>query len=106
MLDSAGEFGWQLERAGLSGDGAGVPIWGDSGSRFGAFDPGWQVGKAPGLREPPTSAGTLQEKQRKCCNELNLTTDKGKQTQNFLPNSVHLIVSVPHIIQTLLQLLL
>lgn len=71
VLDSAGEFGWQLERAGLSGDGVGVPMSGDSGSPFSAFDPGWQVGKAPGLREPPTSAGTLQEKQRKCCNELN-----------------------------------
>lgn len=77
VLDSAGEFGWQLERAGLSGDG--VPIWGDSGSPFGAFNSDWQVGKAPGLREPPTSTGTLQEEQRKCCNELKLTTDKRQQ---------------------------
>lgn len=81
VLDSAGELGWQLERAGLSGDGIGVPMRGDSGSPFIAFDLGWQVGKAPGLREPPTSAGTLQAKQRKCCNELNLTTDKGMQTK-------------------------
>lgn len=68
VLDSAGEFGWQLERAGLSGDG--VPIWGDSGSPFSTFDPGWQFGKAPGLRELPTSSGSLWEKQRKCCHEL------------------------------------
>lgn len=74
VLDSAGEFGWQLERAGLSGDGLGVPMRGDSGSPFISFDPGWQVRKAPGLREPPTSAGTLQEKQRKCRNYLNLST--------------------------------
>ena len=73
VLDSAGEFGWQLERAGLSGDGVGVPLRGDSGSPLSSFDPDWQVGKAPGLRE--ASAGTLREKQRKCCNELNLTTD-------------------------------
>lgn len=81
VLDSAGEFGWQLERAGLSGDGVGVPMRGDSGSPFSSFDPGWQVGKAPGLREPPTSAGTLQEKHRKCYNELNQTTDKSTQTR-------------------------
>lgn len=80
VLDSAGEFGWQLERVGLSGDGAGVPVCGDSGSPFSTFNSGWQVGEAPGLREPPTSAGTLQEKQRKCCNEPNLTTDNGTQT--------------------------
>lgn len=59
VLDSAGELGWQLERAGLSGDGVGVPILGDSGSPFRAFDPGWQVGKAPGSREPPASSGSL-----------------------------------------------
>lgn len=81
VLDSAGEFGWQLERAGLSGDGVGVAIWGDSGSPFGAFDLGGQIGKAPGLREPPTSAGTLQKKERKCCNELNLTAEKCTYTQ-------------------------
>ena len=75
VLDSAGEFGWQLERAGLSGDGVGLAARGDSGSPFSSFDPGWQVGKAPGLREPPTSAGTLQEKERKCCNELKLSTN-------------------------------
>ncbi|KAG7243427.1 hypothetical protein INR49_011884 [Caranx melampygus] len=70
VLDSAGEFGWQLEREGLSGDGVGGPATGDSGSPFSSFDLGWLDGKAPRLREPPPSAGTLQEKQRKCCNEL------------------------------------
>lgn len=69
VLDSAGEFGWQLERAGLSGDGVGLPIRGDSGSPFSSFDPGWLVGKAPGLREPPPSAGTLVAPAvgRNCC---------------------------------------
>lgn len=61
MLDSAGEFGWQLERAGLSGDGVCVPMRGNSGSVFSSFDPGWQSGKAPGLKERPASAGTLAE---------------------------------------------
>lgn len=68
VLDSAGELGWQLDRAGLSGDAVGVPVKGDSGSAFTSFDLGWQFGKAPGLRESPASAGTLQKKQRKCCN--------------------------------------
>lgn len=57
VFDSDGELGWQLERAGLSGDG--LHICGDSGPSFSLFDPGWQVGKAPGLREPPTSSGSL-----------------------------------------------
>lgn len=58
VFDSDGEFGWQLERAGLSGDR--LHICGDSGPSFSLFDPGWQVGKAPGLRGPPTSSWSLQ----------------------------------------------
>ena len=80
VLDSAGEFGWQLERAGLFGDEVRMPRRGDSGSSFTSFDPGWQIGKAPGLREPWTTTGNLQEKQRKWRNELNLSKDKAIQT--------------------------
>lgn len=58
VFDSDGEFGWQLERAGLSGEG--LHICGDSGPSFSLFDPDWQGGKTPGLREPPTSSGSLQ----------------------------------------------
>lgn len=122
MLDSAGEFGWQLERAGLCGDGVVVPI---IGSSFSSFDPSWQVRKAPGLRESPTSEGTLQEKQRKCCNELNLSTEKGAQrqcdssntntkwssmyppTEHFLPPSAYINVFIcTQIFPTLLPPLL
>lgn len=63
VLDCAGEFGWQLERAGLSGDAVGLPTRGTSGS-FSSLDPGRLVGKAPGVRKPLTSAGTLLEKQQ------------------------------------------
>lgn len=80
MLDSAGELGWQLERAGLSGDGAGVAVCGDTGSPFSTFKPCWQVGEAPGLRALLTSAGPLQEKQRKCYNELKVTAYNGMHT--------------------------
>lgn len=80
VLDSAGELGWQLERAGLSGDGAGVAVCGDSGSPFSTFKPCWQVGEAPGLRALPTSAGPLQEKQRKCYNEPKVTAYNGMHT--------------------------
>lgn len=80
MLDSAGELGWQLERAGLSGDGAGVAVCGDSGSPFSTLKPCWQVGEAPGLRALLTSAGPLQEKQRKCYNEPKVTAYNGMHT--------------------------
>lgn len=60
VLDSAGEFGWQLEQAGLSGE----RDKGESGSPFSSFDPDRLVGKAPGLREPPPSAATLLEKRK------------------------------------------
>lgn len=68
VFDSDGEFGWQWERAGLSGEG--LHPCGDRGPSFGRFDPDWQVGKTPGWREPPTSSWSLQQKQRKCCHEL------------------------------------
>lgn len=80
VLDSAGELGWQLERAGLSGDGTGVAVCGDSGSPFSTFKPCWQVGEAPGLRAPPASAGPLQEKQRKCYHEPKVTEHNGTHT--------------------------
>lgn len=55
VLDSAGELGWQLERAGLSGDGVGLAMCGDSGFSLASFGPDWQDGKAPGFRDPPPS---------------------------------------------------
>lgn len=81
VSDAAGELGWQLERVGLLGDKVGLAMRGDSGSPFSSVDLGWQLGKAPGLREPPVTTGTLQEKQRKRCNELNPSKDKGAQTK-------------------------
>lgn len=58
VLDSAGEFGWQLERSGLLGDE--VRLLG-SGSSFSSADLDRQVGKTPGLRELSRTMGNLQE---------------------------------------------
>lgn len=67
VLDSAGEFGWQLERSGLLGDEVGLL---GSGSSFSSPDLGRRAGKPPGLSELSRTMGNLQEKQRKCCNGL------------------------------------
>ncbi|MEQ2302300.1 hypothetical protein AMECASPLE_005379, partial [Ameca splendens] len=79
VLDSAGEFGWQLERSGLFGDKVRAFGRGESGCSFTSSDPGWQGWKTPGLRKHSATTGNLQEKQRKFCNELNMPTDKGTQ---------------------------
>lgn len=52
VLDSAGELGWQPQRAGLPGDGGG-----ESGSFFSSSEAGFRGG----ARGPAGSAGTLRK---------------------------------------------